>query len=114
MLASAPEGRPRTRPQTTLPCHPSTAHAQVPDLTFDCIIRARRRLSGGGSQTGPSGSRTGLVCPYPARMAARHPFDPTDLSPRGRPRQTLHLGELGRVIRYRSMNPSNLQAQPIM
>ena len=85
MLASAPEGRPRTRPPTTLGAilH---GHAQVPDLTFDCNIRARRRrrrrLSGGATQTGRSGSRTGLVCPSPARMAARQSSDPTDLSPR--------------------------------
>ena len=62
----------------------SHGHAQVPDLTFDCNIRARRRrrrrLSGGGSQTDWSSSRTGLVCPSPARMAARQPSDPTDLS----------------------------------
>ena len=62
-------------------------HAQVPDLTVDCIIRPRRRrrrrLSGGGSQTGQSGSRTAQVCPSPARVAARQPSDPTDLSPAG-------------------------------
>ena len=84
MLAS-PEGRPRTRPPTTLGAilH---GHAQVPDLTFDCNIRARRRrrrrLSGGATQTGRSSSRTGLVFPSPARMAARQSSDPTDLSPR--------------------------------
>ena len=37
----------------------SHGHAQVPDLTFDCNIRARRRrrrrLSGGATQTGRSG-----------------------------------------------------------
>ena len=95
----------------------SHGHAQVPDLTFDCNIRARRRrrrrLSGGATQTGRSGSRTGLVCPSPARMAARQSSDPTDLS-RGRPRRRLHLGKLGRVRRYRSMQPSIVQAQPIM
>ena len=69
------------------PVVPSSArHAQVPDLTFDYNIRARRRrrrrLSGGATQTGRSGSRTGLVCPSPARMAARQSSDPTDLSPR--------------------------------
>ena len=104
------------------PSVPSSArHAQVPDLTFDYNIRARRRrrrrLSGGATQTGRSGSRTGLVCPSPARMAARQPSNPTDLSPtspRGRPRRRLHLGKLGRVRRYRSMQPSIVQAQPIM
>ena len=96
-------------------------NAQVPDLTFDCNIRARRRrrrrLSGGATQTGRYGSRTGLVCPSPARMAARQSSDPTDLSThlsRGRPRRRLHLGKLGRVRRYRSMQPSIAQTQPIM
>ena len=56
-------------------------HAQVPDVTVDCNVRARRRLSGGATQTGRSGSRTGLVCPSPARMAARQSSDPADLSP---------------------------------
>ena len=85
MLASAPEGRPRTRPPTTLGAilH---GHAQVPDLTFDCNIRARRRrrrrLSGGATQTGRSGSRTGPVCPSPARMAARQSSDPDRPLPR--------------------------------
>ena len=50
-------------------------HAQVPDLTVDCIIRPRRRrrrrLSGVTTQTSWFGSRTGLVCPSPVRMAAR-------------------------------------------
>ena len=41
MLASAPEGRPRTRPPTTLGAIHTDRHAQVPDLTFDCNIRAR-------------------------------------------------------------------------
>ena len=36
------------------------------------------------------------------------------ISPRGRPRRRLHLGKLGRVRRYRSMQPSIVQAQPIM
>ena len=94
MLASAPEGRPRTRPPTTLGAIPH-GHAQVPDLTFDCNIRARRRrrrrLSGGATQTGQYGSRTGLVCPSPARMAARQSSDPTDLSPRA-PTATVTLG----------------------
>ena len=84
MLASAPEGRPRTHPPTTLGAF-LRGHAQVPDLPVDCIIRSRRRrrrrLSGGGSQTGRSGSRTARVCPSPARMAARQPSDPADLSP---------------------------------
>ena len=94
MLASAPEGRPRTRPPTTLGAilH---GHAQVPDLTFDCNIRARRRrrrrLSGGATQTGRSGSRTGLVCPSPARMAARQPSDPDRPLPRA-PKATVTLG----------------------
>ena len=84
MLASAPEGRPRTHPPTTLGAF-LRGHAQVPDLPVDCNIRPRRRrrrrLSGGGSQTDRSGSRTARVCPSPARMAARQPSDPADLSP---------------------------------
>ena len=59
-------------------------HAQVPDLPVDCNIRSRRRrrrrLSGGATQTGRPGSRTALICPSPARMVARQPSDPTDLS----------------------------------
>ena len=74
---------------------PARAHAQVPDLTVDCNVRARRRrrrrLSGGATQTGRSGSRTGLVCPSPARMAARQSSDPTDLSPRAA-KATVTLG----------------------
>jgi hypothetical protein len=62
-------------------------HAQVPDLTVDCNVRARRRrrrrLSGGATQTGRSGSRTGLICPSPARMAARQPSDPDGTLPTG-------------------------------
>ena len=62
-------------------------HAQVPDLTVDCNVRARRRrrrrLSGGATQTGWSGSRTGLICPSPARMAARQPSDPDGTLPTG-------------------------------
>ena len=85
-LAAGPRGRPMTRPPTTLGAilH---GHAQVPDLTFDCNIRARRRrrrrLSGGATQTGRSGSRTGLICPSPARMAARQPSDPDGTLPTG-------------------------------
>ena len=94
MLASAPKGRPRTRPPTTLGAIPH-GHAQVPDLTFDCNIRARRRrrrrLSGGATQTGRSGSRTGLVCPSPARMAARQSSDPDRPLPRA-PKATVTLG----------------------
>ena len=89
-----PEGRPRTRPPTTLGAI-LRGHAQVPDLTFDCNIRARRRrrrrLSGGATQTGRSGSRTGLVCPSPARMAARQPSDPDRPLPRA-PKATVTLG----------------------
>ena len=62
-------------------------HAQVPDVTVDCNVRARRRrrrrLSGGATQTGRSGSRTGLICPSPARMAARQPSDPDGTLPTG-------------------------------
>ena len=62
-------------------------HAQVPDLTVDCNVRARRRrrrrLSGGATQTGRSGSRTGLICPSPARMATRQPSDPDGTLPTG-------------------------------
>ena len=70
------------------PCLPSsTGTPQVPDVTVDCNVRARRRrrrrLSGGATQTGRSGSRTGLVCPSPARMAARQPSDPDGTLPTG-------------------------------
>ena len=44
--------------------------------------RRRRRLSGGATQTGRSGSKTGLVCPSPARMAARQSSDPDRPLPR--------------------------------
>ena len=116
MLASAPEGRPRTRPPTIQGAF-LHGYAQVPDLTFDCNIlarrRLRRRLSGGATHTGRWGGRTALVCPSPARMAARQPSDSADLSLQ-RPRRPLHSGRLGRVRRYRSMQLSIGEAQPII
>ena len=120
MLASAPEGRPRTRPPITLPCHraSSMGHAQVPDLTVDCNVRARRRrrrrLSGGAAQTGRSGSIPGLICPSPTRMAARQPSDPDGTLPTGAHNATVTLGRLGRVRRYRSVQLSILEAKPII
>ena len=45
-------------------------------------------------------SRTVLICPFPARVAARQPSNPMDLSLTGCPRRPLHLGRLGQVRRY--------------
>ena len=117
MPASAPGGsRGRVRrPPVLAILH---GHAQVPDVTVDCNVRARRRrrrrLSGGATQTGWSGSRTGLICPSPARMAARQPSDPDGTLPNRRPTRPLHLGRLGRVRRYRSVQLSIIEAQPII
>ena len=118
MPASAPGGsRGRVRRPPFLAI--SRGHAQVPDLiTFDCILRSqrcrRRRLSGGGSQTGQSGSIPALVCPSPTRMAARQPSDPDGTLPTGAHNATVTLGRLGRVRRYRSVQLSIVEAKLII
>ena len=93
--ADGPRGRPRTRqPPPFLAI--LRGNAPSPDLTVRCYVRPqrrrRRRLSGWATQTGRWGGRTALVCPSPARMAARQPSDSADLSLQA-PKATVTLGQ---------------------